>query len=209
MTTTQNADSQAATSPQDALRMLEEGNRRFLEGKRENRDYLSQVGATRAGQWPYAVVLSCIDSRIPAEIVFDVGIGDIFSARVAGNFVNDDILGSMEFACKLAGAKLVVVMGHTSCGAVKGACDHVELGNLTGMLANLTPSVDAVTEPADAAQRTSANGEFVQAVARKNVEFTLDAIRERSQILRELEEAGDIRLVGAMYHVETGAVEFL
>lgn len=189
--------------------MLEEGNRRFLEGKRENRDYLSQVGATRAGQWPYAVVLSCIDSRIPAEIVFDVGIGDIFSARVAGNFVNDDILGSMEFACKLAGAKLVVVMGHTSCGAVKGACDHVELGNLTGMLANLTPSVDAVTEPADAAQRTSANGEFVQAVARKNVEFTLDAIRERSQILRELEEAGDIRLVGAMYHVETGAVEFL
>ena len=209
MTTTQNADSQATLSPQAALQMLKDGNRRFLNGENENRDFLKQVKATRAGQWPFAVVLSCIDSRIPSEIVFDAGIGDIFSARVAGNFVNADILGSMEFACELAGAKLVVVMGHTNCGAVKGACDHVELGNLTATLANLAPALETVTEPADEAQRNSGNEKFVTSVARKNVELTMKAIRQRSSVLRKLEEAGAIQVVGAMYHVEGGNVEFL
>ena len=209
MTTTQNADSQATLSPQAALQMLKDGNRRFLNGENENRDFLKQVKATRTGQWPFAVVLSCIDSRIPSEIVFDAGIGDVFSARVAGNFVNADILGSMEFACGLAGAKLVVVMGHSNCGAVKGACDHVELGNLTATLANLAPALETVTEPADEAQRNSGNDKFVMAVARKNVELTMKAIRQRSSVLRKLEEAGSIKVVGAMYHVETGTVEFI
>jgi len=153
-------------------------------------------------------VLSCIDSRVPAEMVFDQGIGDIFSARIAGNFVNHDLLGSMEFATKLAGAKLVLVLGHSRCGAVMGACDHAELGHLTGMLSNITPAVDAVAQPTDAGQRNSKNAEFVQAVVEKNVELTVAAIRERSAILREQETAGEIAIVGGVYDVHTGRVEF-
>ena len=205
---TQNAESQASISPDQGLRLLEEGNRRFREGRRTERDLMEQVAATSGGQWPFAVVLGCIDSRASAELVFDTGIGDIFCARVAGNFVNDDILGSMEFACKVANAKVIVVLGHTHCGAVKGACDKVELGLLTGMLGKLEGAVDAVAEPSDAAQRTSANADFVQAVARKNVDLTVQAIRDRSAVLNEMEQSGTIRIVGAMYDVETGHVHF-
>ena len=209
MTTTQNSQSQAAMTPELALRELTEGNRRFRENKRLDRDLSVQVQATSGGQWPFAAVLGCIDSRASAELVFDAGIGDLFSIRIAGNFVNDDILGSLEFACQVAGSKLVVVLGHTHCGAVKGACDGVELGHLTGMLGKLRPAVDAVPEPSDPAQRTSANPAFVQSVAERNVRSTAAAIRERSDILRRLEEEGAIQIVGAMYDVESGAVEII
>jgi len=208
MSTTQTSEVQSNMTPDTALQLLKDGNRRFLENSRANRNLLEQVEATREGQWPFAVVLSCIDSRAPAELLFDLGIGDVFNARVAGNFVNRDILGSMEFGCKVAGAKLIVVMGHTHCGAVKGACDDVRLGNLTDMLAKLRPAVESVAEPADPAQRNSGNPEFVQLVSEKNVEMVLDAIREHSPVLQEMSEAGEIRLVGAMYDVQTGAVTF-
>lgn len=209
MTTTQNQSTQAATTPDDALKHLIEGNRRFVENRREDRNLLEQVEATRGGQWPFAVVLGCIDSRVPVEMVFDAGIGDLFSARVAGNFVNEDVLGSMEFACKVAGAKLVVVLGHTHCGAIKGACDDVKLGNLTAMLAKLRPAVERVTEPADPEQRTSSNVEFVRAVTHENVLATAAAVREQSDVLRELEAEGQIRIVGAIYDVESGSVEWV
>jgi carbonic anhydrase len=207
MTTTQDAEHQAAMTPQRALETLKAGNERFLASEGLERDLRLQVQATRAGQWPFGVVLSCIDSRVPAELVFDCGIGDVFNVRVAGNFVNTDILGSMEFACAVAGARLVVVLGHTHCGAIKGACDDVQLGNLTSLLANLKPAVDQVPE-ADPERRSSATPSFVQAVADRNVELTVAAIREQSPVLRELEVAGTIQIVGAMYDVETGGVEF-
>ena len=205
---TQNKDTQASITPARAQEMLVEGNRRFLERSPEERDLLEQVRLTSGGQAPFAVILSCIDSRVPAEIVFDQGIGDVFSARIAGNFVNDDLLGSMEFATKVAGAKLVLVLGHTACGAVKGACDGVELGHLTTMLAKIQPAVEAVAEPTDAAQRTSGNAAFVQAVVEKNVDLTVAEIRSRSSLLREQEEAGEIAIVGAVYDVASGRVEF-
>lgn len=208
MIATHTSDVQAAMTPDAAIELLKEGNRRFRENIRANRDLRQQVAATREGQWPFAVVLSCIDSRAAAELVFDLGIGDVFNARVAGNFINEDILGCMEFGCKVAGAKLVVVMGHTHCGAVKGACDDVQLGNLTGMLAKLRPAVACVTEPCDEAARTSANPDFVQSVAERNIELTLDAIRERSPLLRDMSDAGEIRIVGAMYDVQSGEVRF-
>ena len=207
--TTMNKDKQAAMTPKDALAALKDGNRRFLAGTRLNRDLLEQVELTSKGQAPFAVVLGCIDSRVPSEHVFDQGIGDIFNARVAGNVINEDILGSMEFACKVAGSKLVVVLGHTRCGAVMGACDGVELGNLTPMLAKIKPAVESVREPADAAARNSKNPEFVEDVGLRNVELGLQAIRTRSPILREMEENGEIAIVGARYHVATGEVEFL
>ena len=170
--------SQDAITPDKALQLLQEGNQRFVDKQTVNRDLNLQVEQTSTGQFPFATVLSCIDSRVPAELVFDQGIGDIFSVRIAGNFVNQDILGSMEFACKLAGTKLILVLGHTACGAVKGACDHAELGNLTGMLENIAPAVEAITEPTDASQRTSANIDFVNAVCAKNVELTIGRIRK-------------------------------
>ena len=205
---TQNQETQAQITPEGARAMLAEGNQRFLQRKAEDRDLLKQVELTAGGQAPFAVVLSCIDSRVPAEMVFDQGIGDIFSARIAGNFVNDDLLGSMEFATKLAGSKLVLVLGHSACGAVKGACDGAELGHLTGMLGKIQPAVDAVTEPADAASRTSANGDFVQAVVEKNVELTVQAIRDQSEVMRDLEAAGEIAICGAVYDVASGKVTF-
>ena len=204
----QTAASQAVITPQAAKELLEAGNQRFMEKRHLDRDLISQVHDTASGQYPFAVVLSCIDSRIPTEIVFDQGVGDIFNARVAGNFVNTDILGSMEFACKVAGSKLVVIMGHTSCGAVKGACDHVELGNLTPMLANITPAVDSV-QTADGEDRSSANKAFVNRVSQANVEMTIEKTLADSPVLREMHEAGEIEIVGAMYHVESGKVEFL
>ena len=201
--------SQDAISPAKALELLKEGNQRFTAKQQVERDLNLQVEQTSTGQFPFATVLSCIDSRVPAELVFDQGIGDIFSVRIAGNFVNSDILGSMEFASKLAGTKLILVLGHTACGAVKGACDHAELGNLTGMLDKIAPAVDAVTEPAAAADRTSANFDFVNAEGPKNVTLTIERIREESPVLAEMEQAGEIQIVGGMYDIATGQVSFL
>ncbi len=198
---------QAATTPDKALQMLKEGNKRFVSGRMHQRDLMVQVKATASGQYPFAVVIGCIDSRVSNELVFDQGIGDIFSARVAGNFVNDDILGSLEFACKVAGAKLIVVLGHTECGAVKGACDDVVMGNLTQTLANIKPAVTAVS--GFRSDRTSSNRAFVQAVTAKNVAMTVQRIRQRSPILADMADNGGIRLVGAMYDVGTGKVTFL
>lgn len=205
----QTKESQDAISPAKALELLKEGNQRFTAKQQVERDLNLQVEQTSTGQFPFATVLSCIDSRVPAELVFDQGIGDIFSVRIAGNFVNSDILGSMEFASKLAGTKLILVLGHTACGAVKGACDHAELGNLTGMLDKIAPAVEAVTEPAAAADRTSANIDFVNAVGTKNVALTIERIREESRVLAEMEQAGEIQIVGGMYDIATGQVNFL
>ena len=173
-----------------------------------NRDLGEQVSDTATGQYPFATVLHCIDSRVSAELIFDQGIGDVFSIRIAGNFVNDDILGSMEFACKLAGTKLVVVLGHTACGAVKGACDHARLGNLTKLINKLEPAVLAVPEPADDSLRNSSNIDFVNNVAKANVEMTMDNIRNWSPVLKEMEDQGDIRIVGGMYDISDGSVTF-
>tara|TARA_B110000459_G_scaffold153327_1_gene167394 strand:- start:6 stop:632 length:627 start_codon:yes stop_codon:yes gene_type:complete len=200
---------QEAMSPDAALQALKDGNKRFITSTQVSRDLMQQVADTSTGQYPFATVLHCIDSRVSAELVFDQGIGDLFSIRIAGNFVNEDILGSMEFATKLAGTKVVVVLGHTACGAVKGACDHAKLGNLTGMLEKITPAVTAVTEPADVALRTSSNIDFVNRVAVKNVHMAIDNLRAMSPVLKEMEAAGDIKVVGAMYHIENGQVDFL
>ena len=200
---------QEAMSPDAALKALKDGNKRFTTSTQVSRDLMQQVADTSTGQYPFATVLHCIDSRVSAELVFDQGIGDLFSIRIAGNFVNEDILGSMEFATKLAGTKVVVVLGHTACGAVKGACDHAKLGNLTGMLEKITPAVTAVTEPADVALRTSSNIDFVNRVAVKNVHMAIDNLRAMSPVLKEMEAAGDIKVVGAMYHIENGQVDFL
>lgn len=206
---TQTKDSQSNLTPADALEMLKEGNQRFVENKKANRNLTDQVTQTSTGQYPFATVLSCIDSRVSSEIIFDQGIGDIFSVRIAGNFVNEDILGSMEFACKLAGTKLLVVLGHTACGAVKGACDDAKLGNLTTMLEKIKPAVSAISEPADPTQRNSSNIAFVNEVAQKNVELTIERIRKESPTLAAQEEAGEIRIIGGMYDIHTGAVSFM
>lgn len=204
---TQNKESQAEIHPVIAVDLLKSGNWRFVNKQPLNRDLNLQVQETSTGQYPFACILSCIDSRIPTEIVFDQGIGDIFNARVAGNFVNEDILGSMEFACKLAGSKVIVVMGHTSCGAVKGACDNAQLGNLTQMLAKIQPAVAAIAT-AEGEERSSKNLAFVNAVAHENVLQTIAMIRAESEVLREMEAQEEIAIVGAMYSVETGNVEF-
>ncbi len=201
-------ETQATMTPQKSLQFLKEGNQRFQNNLKANRNLLEQVNDTSDGQFPFATILSCIDSRVSAELVFDQGLGDIFSVRIAGNFINEDILGSMEFACKLAGTKLIVVLGHTSCGAVKGACDDAKMGNLTGMLAKIRPAVEAVTEPKDENKRNSKNLEFVDAVSEKNVSIAIDKIRALSPILKEMEDNNDIDIVGAMYDVNTGAVSF-
>ncbi len=201
-------ETQSALSHNQILDLLKDGNARFINSKKLDRNLQQQVDETSGGQFPFATVLSCIDSRIPVETIFDQGIGDLFSVRIAGNFVNDDILGSMEFACKLAGSKVLVVMGHTSCGAVKGACDGAELGKLTGMLDKIKPAVNAVENPKEASERTSANLDFVNEVARKNVELTIEAIRSGSEVLAEMEAKGEIQIVGAMYDVATGKVTF-
>ncbi|MFK7775151.1 MAG: carbonic anhydrase family protein [Saprospiraceae bacterium] len=203
--TTQTPDTQSMMTPDMAMQMLVNGNARFVQGNPLNRDLQAQVKETATGQYPFATVISCIDSRIPTEVVFDQGIGDIFNARVAGNFVNEDILGSLEFACKLAGSKIIVVMGHTSCGAVKGACDYAELGNLTQMLAKITPAVKAI-ETAPDVDRSSKNLDFVNQVAEKNVEFTIENIKSQSPVLNEMLQNNEIKVVGAMYDVKTGMV---
>jgi len=201
-------ESQLTMTPDKSLAFLKEGNQRFQQNLKANRNLLEQVNDTSEGQFPFATVLSCIDSRVSAELVFDQGLGDIFSVRIAGNFVNEDILGSMEFASKLAGTKLIVVLGHTSCGAIKGACDHAELGNLTKLIQKITPAVNAVTSPEDESLRTSKNLAFVDEVSKKNVELTIERIHAESPILTEMEKSGEIKIVGAMYDINTGAVEF-
>jgi carbonic anhydrase len=204
---TLNKEIQSKITPEDALTRLKEGNARFVDKRQAERDLLEQVSATGDGQYPFAIVLGCVDSRVPPEVIFDQGIGDIFSARIAGNFVNEDILGSMEFATKVAGAKLILVLGHTSCGAVMGAIDDAQLGNLTGMLAKLKPAVQEVASTGK--QGSSSDESFVKAVTQKNVDLTLEAIRSKSPVLKELLDAGEINLVGAMYDVKTGKVNFL
>ena len=200
---------QVSMSPDTALQALKEGNKRFVTSTQISRDLMQQVADTSTGQYPFATVLHCIDSRVSAELVFDQGVGDLFSIRIAGNFVNEDILGSMEFATKLAGTKVVVILGHTACGAVKGDCDHAKLGNLTGMLEKIAPAVSAVKDPQDAALRTSGNIDFVNRVAIKNVHMAIDNLRSMSPVLKQMEDAGDIKVVGAMYHIENGQVTFL
>ncbi len=201
-------DTQALMTLQTSLTALKEGNERFINGNQVTRNLNAQVEDTSSGQYPFATVLHCIDSRVSAEHIFDQGIGDLFSIRIAGNFVNQDILGSMEFACKLAGTKVLVVLGHTACGAVKGACDHARMGNLTSLINKLEPAVDAVSSPANESERTSANIDFVNAVAAKNVEMTMADIREKSPILKEMEANGEIQIVGGMYDIATGKVSF-
>ena len=200
---TQSKESQAALTPATALELLRAGNKRFLENTKAERDLLEQVRTTATGQFPFAVILSCIDSRASVELMFDQGIGDVFSIRIAGNVINDDILGSMEFSCKLAGAKLIVILGHSACGAVGGACDGAELGNLTGLLNKIQPSVEHVKASGELERP-----ELVQKVAEHNVDRVVREVRESSPVLEAMIAEGAVGIVGAMYSVKTGAVEF-
>ena len=192
-------------TPDEIIARGKKGNERFRSGKRKERDLLREQKNTVKGQHPAAIVLSCIDSRAPVELILDLGIGDTFNSRVAGNIANEDILGSMEYACAVVGSKLVLVMGHTNCGAIKGAIDQVQLGNLTGLLDKIRPAVESTQYDGD---HTAKNYLFVNAVARKNVELTMARIRADSSVLKGLEDKGHIKIAGAMYSVETGAVEF-
>ncbi len=197
---------QAAITPSMALELLKEGNKRFVSNLKVNRNLLQQANETSDGQHPFAVILSCIDSRTSAELIFDQGLGDIFSVRIAGNIINEDILGSMEFACKVAGSKIIVVLGHTKCGAVKGACDHVEMGNLTALLTKIRPAVDGETMTKE--NRNSNNSIFVENVATINVKQTVKSITERSPFLKEMIESGQIGIVGGTHDITTGEVTF-
>jgi carbonic anhydrase len=197
---------QAAITPRMALELLKDGNKRFVNNLKANRNLLQQANETSDGQHPIAVILSCIDSRTSAELIFDQGLGDVFSVRIAGNIVNEDILGSMEFACKLAGAKIIVVLGHSKCGAIKGACDHAEMGNLTTLLSKIRPAVDDETETVE--NRSSKNVFFVENVAAINVKRTVNAIKERSTILLQMINKGEIGIVGGMHDLSTGEVTF-
>ena len=198
------AEQRAKLSPDEILNIMRQGNARFARGERKDRNYLREQQASAKGQHPAAVILSCIDSRAPAEVIMDLGIGDVFNARVAGNILNDDIAGSIEFACKLAGAKVILVMGHTSCGAIKGAIDGAQLGNLTGLLAKIRPAVEATTY---SGARTSKDDHFVDAVARKNVELTIGRLRETSPVIQELVTSKKVVIAGAMYDLATAKVD--
>ena len=197
---------QTAITPAMALDLLKEGNKRFTNNLKVNRNLVQQANETSNGQHPFAVILSCIDSRTSAELIFDQGLGDVFSVRIAGNIINEDILGSMEFGCKVAGSKIIVVLGHTKCGAIKGACDHVEMGNLTALLTKIRPAVD--DEKTITVGRNSGNAEFVEKVATINVKRTVKAIMERSPILKEMIESGTIGIIGGAHNITTGEVEF-
>jgi len=203
---TLNKELQNSITPALAIDILKEGNNRFVSNLKVNRNLLQQANETSDGQHPFAVILSCIDSRTSVELIFDQGLGDVFSIRIAGNILNEDILGSMEFGCKVARAKVIVVLGHTKCGAVKGACDHIEMGNLTALLTKIRPAVD--DEKTTTENRTSANLEFVEKVAALNVKRTVKAIRERSPILKEMLESGQISIVGGSHDITTGMVTF-
>lgn len=198
---------QAQLAPEGVLRLLEEGNRRFVAGNLTSRDHSQERREAVEGQYPLAIILSCVDSRVPVEDVFDLGIGDVFVARVAGNFVNADILGSMEFACKVSGSKLIVVMGHQNCGAIQSAIDGVELGNITGMLRNIAPALEACSDYRG--ERTKENPEYVDLVTRHNVRQAILKVRDQSPVLREMETSGELLLAGAVYDMESGRVEFI
>jgi carbonic anhydrase len=197
---------QAAITPSMALELLKEGNKRFVNNLKVNRNLLQQANETSDGQHPFAIILSCIDSRTSAELIFDQGLGDIFSVRIAGNIINEDILGSMEFACKVAGSKIIVVLGHTKCGAVKGACDHVEMGNLTALLTKIRPAVDEENQTKE--NRNSGNPAFVENVSIINVKRTVKSILQRSPILKEMIESGQIGIAGGTHDITTGEVTF-
>jgi carbonic anhydrase len=203
----QTKEKQAAMTPAEALALLREGNERFVAGQSKIRNLPAKVAATAAGQYPFAVILSCLDSRQSVELLFDQGIGDVFNARVAGNVLNDDVLGSLEFACKVSGARLILVLGHSNCGAIKGAIDGVELGHLTGLLDRIKPAIAAV--PASVGNRDSKNAEFIQQVADSNVRLVMKQIRERSPILKEMLDGKSIGLSGGMYDLSTGRVSFV
>jgi carbonic anhydrase len=190
-------------TPEKALAMLKEGNQRFVQSRKADRDLMEQTAQTSAGQYPFAVVLGCVDSRVPPELIFDLGIGDVFSIRIAGNFVNKDILGSMEFACKVVGSKHILVLGHTSCGAIQGAYDDVELGHLTGLVGKLKPAVEAVQQAAEKGAEVNINQ-----IAEMNVKMTIEQIKQQSPILKEMLDNGEIGISGAMYDVKTGKVSF-
>ena len=197
---------QTAITPLMALELLKDGNKRFVNNLKVNRNLLQQANDTSDGQHPFAVILSCIDSRTSAELIFDQGLGDVFSVRIAGNIINEDILGSMEFGCKVAGSKIIVVLGHTKCGAVKGACDHVEMGNLTALLTKIRPAVD--DELTTSENRNSGNSEFVEKVSVINVKRTVQSILQRSPIIKEMIEKGEIGIVGGTHDIKTGQVDF-
>lgn len=202
-------ETQASITPSKALTFLKEGNLRFINNLKVNRNLLQQANETRDGQWPFAVILSCIDSRTSAELIFDQGLGDVFSIRIAGNVINTDIMGSLEFACKVAGSKLIVVLGHTNCGAIKGACDHVEMGNLTELLSKIQPAVYQETKTTDPNMRNSSNKKFVENVAKLNVRRSVKTILNRSYILEQMVESGEIAIIGAMHNLDSGMVEFM
>ena len=197
---------QDAITPEMVLNLLKEGNHRFMNNLKTNRNLLEQANETSDGQHPFAIILSCIDSRTSAELIFDQGLGDIFSVRIAGNIINEDILGSMEFACKVAGAKIIAVLGHTKCGVIKGACDHVEMGNLTALLSKIQPAV--YDEKTELQNRNSNNSDFVEKVAVINVKRAVQAIVERSPILKDMLANGEIKLVGGVHEISTGEVTF-
>ena len=201
---TQTQESQISLSPNEAQQILLAGNRRFVQNVKTQRDLKAQVQETSDGQYPFAVILSCIDSRVPAELVFDQGIGDIFSIRVAGNIINEDVLGSMEYGCKVAGAKIIVVLGHTKCGAVTAACNNVSLGNITHLSNKIKPAVSAVQKSEQELKESE-----IEEVAVENVKQSISQIRRESSILTEMEEADEIRIIGAIYSVSTGKVEFI
>ena len=203
------SETQASITPLRALEILKEGNLRFVNNLMADRNLLTQANETREGQWPFAVILSCIDSRTSAELIFDQGLGDIFSIRIAGNVVNTDIIGSLEFACKVAGSKLIVVLGHTQCGAIKGACDHVEMGNLTELLSKIQPAVYEENEVSEHSQRNSKNNKFVLNVTTLNVKRSVSSIVNRSYILEQMLEKGEIAIVGGVHNLDTGKVEFI
>lgn len=205
---THTSETQATFTPALALQFLKEGNARFVNNLRVSRDLLQQANETRDGQWPFATIVSCIDSRTSAELIFDQGLGDIFSVRIAGNVINTDILGSLEFACHVAGSKLIVVLGHTSCGAIKGACDHVELGNLTELLSKIQPAVYEENQTPDPATRNSKNAAFVENVANLNVRRSVQSIINRSDILEHMIAAGEVGIIGAKHNLATGEVTF-
>lgn len=197
---------QSNLTPATALELLREGNQRFVNNLRADRNLLQQVNETKEGQWPFAAIVSCMDSRTSAELIFDQGLGDIFSIRLAGAVITENVLGSLEYACKVAGSKIIVVVGHTSCGAVKGACDHVQMGNLTGLLGKIRPAI--FQEKTIKENRTSSNHEFVEAVTNIHTERSVQAIMEQSVIIADMIDRGELGIIGAMYDVETGVVTF-
>lgn len=203
---THTKETQDSLTPQLAIQILKEGNERFVNNIKINRNLLQQVNDTSSGQFPFAAILSCIDSRTSAELIFDQGLGDIFSIRVAGNILNDDILGSMEFACKLAGSKLIVVLGHTKCGAITGACDNVEMGHITTLLNKVKPAI--ASEKETSSERNGKNRTFVNNVTRNNVMLTVQQVKEQSPMLREMEQQGKIKIIGGLYDVDTAKVIF-